>query len=70
MIALAPIQMKIVAQLLRPQASMTMKRTQQKRAQTAAHKHVRGRPDVLDDRELQPPEYSERDHHGAGNNQP
>src|SRR5882757_3575336 len=47
-----------------------MKHAEQKRAQSAAHKHVRGRPDVLDDRELQPPEYSERDHHGAGTDQP
>ena len=38
-----------------------MKHAEQQRTQSAAHEHVRGRPDVLDDRELQPPEHPERD---------
>ena len=33
-----------------------MKHAEQQRAQSAAHEHVRGRPDVIDDGELQPPE--------------
>src|SRR6266516_2607730 len=51
-----------------PRIDDLMEHAKQQRAQSAAHEHVRGRPDVLDDRELQPPEHSERDHRGAGTN--
>src|SRR4029077_19462761 len=53
-----------------PRIDDLMKHTEQQRAQSAAHEHVRGRPDILDDRELQPPEHSERDHRGASTDQP
>src|SRR6266516_489910 len=37
-----------------PRIDDLMEHAKQQRAQSAAHEHVRGRPDVLDDRELQP----------------